>query len=232
MAEPNQTYTSPRLQHISRDIIGIKLEPIVSLSSSRPVGAEVLSVLSPDVQSECFFSDQTAEQSLRLLDAQLAALKNARNASNLFINLPITVFTRGDIFQQLLELNCPPLNIEIVDPGCLFSLSAELSARVARRLQQLTMQGHRIWLDDVDEALIHPFLSSQLPLCGVKIDKFAFWRLRATPALSSLVTLCSTIADQVLIEGIETEHDRTCALQAGAGLGQGYHWPAWHWPEN
>jgi predicted class III extradiol MEMO1 family dioxygenase len=46
----------PRLQHISRNITGIKLEPIVALSTSRTVGAEVLSVLSPHQQSERFFS--------------------------------------------------------------------------------------------------------------------------------------------------------------------------------
>lgn len=53
-----------------------------------------------------------------------------------------------------------------------------------------------------------------------KIDKIAFWRLRETPALTQLVTLCSKIAANVLIEGIETERDRTCALHAGARFGQ------------
>ncbi|MGK3226690.1 EAL domain-containing protein [Enterobacter soli] len=223
---------SPLLQHISRDITGIKLEPIVALSTSRTVGVEVLSVLSPHQQSERFFHRQSAAQSLMLLEVQLRALKNARNGNNLFINLPITVLTVSKMFIQLMQLKSSPLNIEIVEPASFFSLSAGQRESVTRRFQQLSRQGHRIWLDDVDETVIQPFLSCRLPLYGIKIDKVAFWRLRATPALSRLVSLCSQIAGNVLIEGIENEQDRAYALQAGAGLGQGYHWPCWYWPED
>ncbi|HDR2891835.1 TPA: EAL domain-containing protein [Enterobacter asburiae] len=226
------TVQFPLLQHISRDITGIKLEPIVALSTSRTVGAEVLSVLAPHQQSEHFFHSQSAVQSLMLLEAQLCMLKNALNCNNLFINLPITVLTVSKTFHQLMQLNSSPLNIEIVEPASFFSLSAGMRECVTRRLQELSSQGHRIWLDDVDETVIQPFLSCQLPLCGIKIDKAAFWRLRATPALSRLVSLCSQIAGHVLIEGIENDRDRTYALRAGAGLGQGYHWPCWYWPEN
>lgn len=223
---------SPLLQHISCDITGIKLEPIVALSTSRTIGAEVLSVLSPHQQSEHFFHNQSAVQSLMLLEAQLCTLKNARNGNNLFINLPITVLTVGKTFNQLIQLKSSPLNIEIVEPASFFSLSAEERECVTHRLHQLCSQGHRIWLDDVDETVIQPFLSCRLPLCGIKIDKVAFWRLRATPALARLVSLCSQIAGHVLIEGIENDRDRAYALQAGAGLGQGYHWPCWYWPED
>lgn len=223
---------SPLLQHISRDITGIKLEPIVALSTSRTVGVEVLSVLSPHQQSERFFHRQSAVQSLMLLEAQLRTLKNAHNSNNLFINLPITVLTVSKTFIQLMQLKSAPLNIEIVEPASFFCLSAGQRESVTRRLQQLSRQGHRIWLDDVDETVIQPFLSCRLPLYGIKIDKVAFWRLRGTPALSRLVSLCSQIAGNVLIEGIENEQDRAYALQAGAGLGQGYHWPCWYWPED
>ncbi len=231
MTTQNQTYLPSRLQQLSHDIIGIKLEPIVDLSTSRTLGAEVLSVLTSHQQNERFFSDQSAAQSLMLLEAQLATLKNVHSVSNLFINLPITVLTVSELFQRLLHVKSPPLNIELVEPASFFSLSAGLRECVTQRLQLLTMQGHRLWLDDVDEALIRPFLSCQLPLCGIKIDKDAFWRLRATSALAALVGLCSQVAGQVLIEGIETEQDRAYALQAGAGLGQGYLWPSWYWPE-
>lgn len=223
---------SPLLQHISRDITGIKLEPIVALSTSRTVGVEVLSVLSPHQHSERFFHRQSAVQSLMLLEVQLRTLKNALNGNNLFINLPITVLTVSKTFIQLMQLKSSPLNIEIVEPASFFCLSAGQRESVTRRLQQLSRQGHRIWLDDVDETVIKPFLSCRLPLYGIKIDKVAFWRLRATPALSRLVNLCSQIAGNVLIEGIENEQDRAYALQAGAGLGQGYHWPCWYWPED
>jgi EAL domain-containing protein (putative c-di-GMP-specific phosphodiesterase class I) len=92
--------------------------------------------------------------------------------------------------------------------------------------------GHAIWLDDIDDVLVQSFLSCRLPLSGIKIDKEAFWRLRDTPALRQLVSLCFQLAGKVLIEGIETERDRTWALQAGADLGQGYYWPSWTWPED
>nr|WP_230857845.1 EAL domain-containing protein [Enterobacter mori] len=231
MTTQNLAYTPTRLQHISQDIIGIKLEPIVSLPSSRTVGNEVLSILSPHQRSERYFHDLSADQAIMLLEAQLATLKNALPCNNLFINLPITVLTMQATFQRLLQLKIPPLNIEIADPANFFLLPEAIRTRLISRLQQLTAQGHRIWLDDVNEALVTSFLSCHLPLTGVKIDKIAFWRLRSTPALSQLVSLCSQLAANVLIEGIETDRDHACALQAGAGLGQGYYWPSWTWPE-
>jgi EAL domain-containing protein (putative c-di-GMP-specific phosphodiesterase class I) len=90
-----------------------------------------------------------------------------------------------------------------------------------------TLSGLMTWMTSVQS-----FLSCRLPLSGIKIDKEAFWRLRDTPALRQLVSLCFQLAGKVLIEGIETERDRTWALQAGADLGQGYYWPSWTWPED
>ncbi|WP_404349025.1 hypothetical protein [Enterobacter hormaechei] len=75
MTAPDHTGFPSCVQHISHDITGIKLEPIVALSSSRTVGAEVLSVLSPHQQSEGFFHDWSAARALMLLEAQIAALK-------------------------------------------------------------------------------------------------------------------------------------------------------------
>lgn len=232
MTAPDQTGFPSCVQHISHDITGIKLEPIVALSSSRSVGAEVLSVLSPHQQSEGFFHDWSAARALMLLEAQIAALKKTFPCDNLFINLPITVLTIPEMFQRLLQLKSPPLNIELVEPASFFSLSDPARLRVSCALQQLTAQGHRIWLDDIDEASGRAFLSCRMPLSGIKIDKIAFWRLRATPALANLVTLCSKIAENVLIEGIVTETDRKFALQAGARFGQGYYWPSWRWQED
>lgn len=151
MTASDQTGFPSCVQHISHDITGIKLEPIVALSSSRTVGAEVLSVLSPHQQSEGFFHDWSAARALMLLEAQIAALKTL-SCDNLFINLPITVLTIPEMFQRLLQLNSPPLNIELVEPASFFSLSDPARLRVSCALQQLTAQGHRIWLDDIDEA--------------------------------------------------------------------------------
>lgn len=115
MTAQNLIDTPPRLQYISQDIVGIKLEPIVALSSLRQVGVEVLSVLSDTRDSENFFCDRSAEWSITLLEAQLAALKNTPRGHNLFINLPITVLTEPASFQRLIRLPGVPLNIEIVD---------------------------------------------------------------------------------------------------------------------
>lgn len=232
MTTQNPVRNPSCFQSLSHCIIGIKLEPVIALSSARQVGAEVLSILAGDRQNESFFCDQTAEQSLMLLEAQLAALKNAVGCHNLFVNLPISVITVAETYQRLLALKCPPLNIEIVDPATVLTLSDPQRENVRRRLQRLRRHGHRIWLDDVDEALVRSFLSCRLPLDGVKIDKFAFWRLREKPALAALVAQCSQLAANVLIEGIETDRDQACALQAGARFGQGYRWPSWKWPED
>jgi len=228
----NPIDTPPRLQYISQDIVGIKLEPIVALSSLRQVGVEVLSVLSDTRHSEDFFCERSADWSIALLEAQLAALKNTPHGHNLFINLPITVLTEPASFQRLIRLSAAPLSIEIVDLASFLALPVAQKQRVIQNLQQLRKQGHAIWLDDVDEVLAQSFLACRLPLSGIKIDKEAFWRLRDTPALRQLVSLCFQLAGKVLIEGIETERDRTWALQAGADLGQGYYWPYWTWPED
>lgn len=232
MTAQNLIDTPPRLQYISQDIVGIKLEPIVALSSLRQVGVEVLSVLSDTRDSENFFCDRSAEWSITLLEAQLAALKNTPHGHNLFINLPITVLTEPASFQRLIRLTGVPLNIEIVDLASFLALSLVEKQHVVQNLRQLCRQGHAIWLDDVDDVTVQSFLSCRLPLSGIKIDKEAFWRLRDTPALRQLVSLCFQLAGKVLIEGIETERDRTWALQAGADFGQGYYWPSWTWPED
>lgn len=232
MTAQNPFDTPPRLQSISHDIVGIKLEPIVALNAQRRVGMEVLSVLSDAQHSEDFFRHQSSDGSLTLLEAQLAALKNTPYGNNLFINLPITVLTESASFQRLITLKTLPLNIEIVDLPLFVAFSAVQKQSAIRNLQQLRERGHHIWLDDIDEIIIQPFLLCRLPLSGIKIDKDAFWRLRATPALRKLVSLSFQLAGSVLIEGIETERDRTWALQAGADLGQGYYWPSWTWPED
>nr|WP_249428140.1 EAL domain-containing protein [Enterobacter asburiae] len=224
--------TPPRLQYISQDIVGIKLEPIVALTSLRQVGVEVLSVLSDMRHSEDFFYDRSADWSITLLEAQLATLKKTPQSHNLFINLPITVLKEQASFQRLIRLSDAPLNIEIVDVASFLALSVVQKQHVVQNLRQLNRQGHAIWLDDVDDVTVQSFLSCRLPLSGIKIDKEAFWRLRNTPALRQLVSLCFQLAGKVLIEGIETERDRTWALQAGADLGQGYYWPSWTWPED
>ena len=232
MTAHNPFDTPPRLQFISQDIVGIKLEPVVALTSQRQVGVEVLSILSETQHSEDFFRHQSAGWSMTLLEAQLAALKKTPHGNNLFINLPITVMTEPASFQRLINLKNTPLNIEIVDLSAFLAFSAAQKQRVIQNLSKLREQGHSIWLDDIDETVIQPFLFCRLPLNGIKIDKGAFWRLRATPALRQLVLRCFQLAGSVLIEGIETERDRTWALQAGAELGQGYYWPSWTWPED
>ncbi|WP_449554197.1 EAL domain-containing protein [Lelliottia amnigena] len=220
-----------KLRSVSREIIGIKLEPIVALSSSRIVGMELLSVLASPEKSEQFFQHQSANQSLMLLETQLAALKNTPYSRNLFINLPITVFVETEYFVRILPLLASGQNIEIVDPHSFLLLSVESRACVTQRLQTLSNRGCRIWLDDVNDSLIRSFLHCRLPLNGIKIDKLVFWRQRGTPALAQLVSRCAQVASNVLIEGIESHWDRECALQAGAGFGQGYYWPSVGWSE-
>lgn len=56
MTAQNLIDTPPRLQYLSQDIVGIKLEPIVALASLRQVGVEVLSVLADTRHSEVFFA--------------------------------------------------------------------------------------------------------------------------------------------------------------------------------
>lgn len=140
--------------------------------------------------------------------------------------MPITVLTIPEMFQRLLQLNSPPLNIELVEPASFFSLSDPVRQRVSCALQQLTARGHRIWLDDIDEASGQAFLSCRLPLCGIKIDKIAFWRLRETPALTQLVTLCSKLLRMCLLKALKqngTVHARFMLARASVRDIIGHH---------
>jgi hypothetical protein len=61
-----------------------------------------------------------------------------------------------------------PLNIEIVDLPLFLALSAAQKQSVVNNLRQLQERGHAIWLDDIDETIIQPFLSCRLPLTASK----------------------------------------------------------------
>ncbi|BFT80222.1 hypothetical protein GVv1_10140 [Enterobacter pseudoroggenkampii] len=56
MTAQNLIDTPPRLQYLSQDIVGIKLEPIVALTSLRQVGVEVLSVCPTRATARTFFA--------------------------------------------------------------------------------------------------------------------------------------------------------------------------------
>ena len=64
------------LQSLPCGIVGMKLEPIVNLATFHTVGVEVLSLLSPALQSEPWFQQLSAEQALALLQVQCETLKN------------------------------------------------------------------------------------------------------------------------------------------------------------
>jgi hypothetical protein len=95
------------LQGVPRGVVGMKLEPIVDLSTLHTIGVEVLSLLAPPLQSEAWFQRLSAKQTLDLLQAQCEMLKNRLPWHNLFINLPITLLTEVDLFRLLLPLPGP-----------------------------------------------------------------------------------------------------------------------------
>lgn len=68
--------------------------------------------------------------------------------------------------------------------------------------------GIEVWADDVREDLLPDLLTSQIPLCGIKIDKHTFWNGRIEQAkFLHLTRQCKRVASKVLIEGIETAGD-------------------------
>ncbi len=124
--------------------------------SQRQVGVGLERSVSKRAKRSIFQRSVCAmEWSLTLLEAQLVALKIPPHCHNLYVNLPITVLTQPDTFLRLLRLPAAPLNIEI-DPARFLALSDCKTAGRSQRLLR-SEEGHGIWLDDIDEAIVQPF---------------------------------------------------------------------------
>jgi EAL domain-containing protein (putative c-di-GMP-specific phosphodiesterase class I) len=94
-------------------------------------------------------------------------------------------------------------------------------------MQHVEASGTPIWMDDINEELLIAFIEANWHLSGIKLDKNTFWTLSKKPSrLQQIIKKGQAIANQVIIEGIETQTHKEIAQRAGAKLGQGYLWPA------
>lgn len=114
------------------------------------------------------------------------------------------------------------LVIEITETAALPSISQAISF-----VEAFHALGCRIALDDfgVGRSSIRQLLSLRPDM--VKINRFFVVRARSTEGdaklFQRLVTLASSLAPIVIVEGIETPIDSKQAMQAGAAWQQGYH---------
>lgn len=99
-------------------------------------------------------------------------------------------------------------------------------ARVLEALIRLRLLGFKISLDDYGTGASTMQMLSQLPTTELKIDRSfvasAPHSSQGRAFLRSAVELGLQMGQSVVAEGIETESERTCAVELGCQLGQGY----------
>ncbi|NIF34329.1 EAL domain-containing protein [Enterobacter sp. Cy-643] len=214
-------------QHIS----GFRLEPIVNLFSGHIISHEVLSQLAaPSRDSEVFFANLSAADSVALFCRQANLLKSRQASGSFFLNLPLMALIDERLFARLLDVCESWITIEIQDAPLFDTCSRRHQLCLRERIKLLQQQRISVWLDDLTEGCIESFHRYAIDVGGVKIDKQAFWTLGKNPrALQRLVARCADISPHIIIEGIEDTHHLELARQSGARLGQGYLWPHKRW---
>ena len=125
---------------------------------------------------------------------------------------------------ELLRAQAEPLgrlHIEITETA-LFGCPKE----VAAILDQLVDAGAQIFLDDFGTGYSSLSHLQRFPISGIKVDRSFVTRLdssaRDRRIIAAMVGLANDLGLSLTAEGVETEAQRTCLIQSGCELAQGY----------
>ncbi|HBU8852628.1 EAL domain-containing protein [Citrobacter sp. Cs237] len=208
-------------------LTGYKFESIRVLQSENVIAWEVLSTAPDEVDLEHFFSHLSLQDRFSLFFAQLTHVLQTTQTGKYYLNASEDVLlSEGFIERLAAEVRQPEkIAIELTDLERLRALSPDESRRLRERIATLRQMGIAVWADDVHDDILTCLLEQAYAFSGAKIDKHAFWagREQQTPLLK-LAQRCRQIAEEVLIEGIETVNDYELACRSTAHYGQGYLW--------
>lgn len=211
------------LKHI---ILGMRFQPIYSVREQRINAWEVLSLLSHGADSEIFFSSLTSSVVFKVLQWQLQVIRELSRDKHYFLNAPTDLLCQTDMMFALLPLLRTGITIEIQDPHCYLALNEKMRHRFWTTCESIKYTGAEVWLDDILPEHIPALIADFSNFSGIKIDKNVLWRSQSIPALlHSLVTVCSPLVSQIIIEGVESYDDVGMAIDAGGTSLQGYLWP-------
>lgn len=208
-------------------LTGYKFESIRFLDDENIVAWEVLSTAPAQINLELFFSNMALEARLSLFFAQLSHVLSTPPCGKYYLNANAEVLLTPDFLQRLRsELGTiENIAIELTDLEQLLLLSADDSQRLRARIAALREMGIAVWADDVHDDILPCLVEQDYRFSGAKIDKHAFWTGReCKDAFLKLAQLCKKIADEVLVEGIETLADFQLARDSHANYGQGFLW--------
>lgn len=209
--------------HLNGFPFTFKLEPIINIFSQKVMGFEILSKpQNKMINTEAFFLSQPDKILETVFYEQLSFFTKKCNAetehvNDLFINLPLCLLLREEFLQTLHEYQLiTNLNLEIqYDP-------VTITPEVMSFLKTLSLEGVRIWIDDVDVRGMSIF--NDPASLGLKIDKNTFWAMYKSQDKLPVFTHCSE--NRLIVEGVETADHIHYLKDNGVFLGQGYYWPA------
>ena len=221
-------YAHPSIKNDANVLLStLKLEPIVELSTSHRYGFEVLTHLPRKMNSENYFRQLSFAQQQSLFYRQIANIVHYQPGYVYSLNLPMKAFLNWTSFHWCDVTYPPNLVIEIQDPATFLLLNVAQRHVAYNAMQHVEASGTPIWMDGVNEELLIAFIEANWHLSGIKLDKNTFWALsKKTSRLQQIIKKGQAIANQVIVEGIETQTHKEIAQRAGAKLGQGYLWPA------
>lgn len=208
-------------------LTGYKFESIRFLDDENIVAWEVLSTAPAQINLELFFSNMALEARLSLFFAQLSHVLSTPPCGKYYLNANAEVLLTADFLQRLCSEfgTIENIAIELTDLEQLPLLSADDSQRLRARIATLREMGIAVWADDVHDDILPCLVEQDYRFSGAKIDKHAFWTGReCKDAFLKLAHLCQKIADEVLVEGIETLADFQLARDSHANYGQGFLW--------
>lgn len=208
-------------------LTGYKFESIRVLDNENIVAWAVLSTASSQINLELFFNSMALDARVALFFAQLAHVVNTPASGKYYLNASADVLLTPDFLQRLGEEPdaAQRIAIELTDLDQLMLLTPADGRRLRARIDALRSMGFAVWADDVHHDILPCLVKQDYRFSGAKIDKHAFWTGRqCKEPFLELAQGCKKIADEVLVEGIETIADYQLACDSHANYGQGFLW--------
>jgi|GEM_PF-1679795 len=221
---------------IANEEFRLYLQPIVNLKDRSIIGFEALlrwAHPSGELLNSGKFITQ-AERSgvITILDewvmrAAIKWLSGAPNSCYCNVNVSALSLLNTEWVARVIELlrtQAKPLGrlrLEITETALLGCATA-----IARTLDQLVDAGAQIFLDDFGTGFSSLSHLQRFPIEGIKVDRSFVTRLyssaRDRRIVSAMVGLANDLGLSLTAEGVETEAQRTCLMEIGCELAQGY----------
>ncbi|MBP2199603.1 EAL domain-containing protein [Pantoea cypripedii] len=212
------------IQHALQPVAGIRLQPLVCLTSQEVVAHEVLSTFSPRLDIERYFQAISIEAASRLFFWQVDQIVQQHAEGIFSFNLPLRVLMSPHFLPRLQNYaSHQRLMIELQDASALADLNAHQLSRFLQHSEHLRRSGWPLWLDDISEEALLRLTGTGYHFAAIKIAASLFQQ-SCSSRLHAMTRLARHITGCVIFEGIETHAHLAKAIASGAAVGQGFLW--------